>query len=231
MGEAGLSPSEVGKEIGEHRHHHLDHDEGARAIAIAEAVLLAIVAVMAAFSGYASAKWSTESRVYFGEASTARAEADTARLEADEQRNFDEESFGLWFAAYSDGNEPAQDLAVAMFGPELAVAFDAWLATGPITDPDATGGPTQMPEYEQPLIPQADELEARATEVFDEGTEAGETADEYVRTTLYLATVLFLVGISGHFRVRSARVGLVVVGVCLTVFSASQILALPNPPG
>ena len=62
----GLGPSEVGKEIAEHREHHTPHDEGDRhdrVVSIIEAVLLAIVAVLAAWSGYSAAKWGTESRL------------------------------------------------------------------------------------------------------------------------------------------------------------------------
>jgi len=44
------------------------------------------------------------------------------------------------------------------------------------------------------------------------GEAAGANSDGYVRTTVYLATVLFLVGISGHFRVRAARLGLIGIG-------------------
>ena len=40
---------------------------------------------------------------------------------------------------------------------------------------------------------------------FQEGTEDGETADEYIKVTVYLASVLFLVGISTQFRVKRAR--------------------------
>lgn len=68
----GLSASEVGKEIAEHREHaeHLEHTEHAPAehaqrdrwVAIVEAVLLSVVALLAAWSGYSAAKWGTESR-------------------------------------------------------------------------------------------------------------------------------------------------------------------------
>ena len=56
----GLSPSEVGKEIG----HHAEHAEAPdrrhdRVLSIVEAVLLSLVAVLAAYSGYAAAKWGT----------------------------------------------------------------------------------------------------------------------------------------------------------------------------
>ena len=84
MGEAGLSASEVGKEIAEHRKHHGDHEASGhdRTIGIAEAILLAVVALLAAWSGYASAKWSTESRLLLAQASTARTEASRAEFEA-----------------------------------------------------------------------------------------------------------------------------------------------------
>ncbi len=64
----GLSPGEVGKEISEHRAHEEEEKEKEgsaeakgrdRVITIIEAVLLAVVAVLAAWSGFASAKWST----------------------------------------------------------------------------------------------------------------------------------------------------------------------------
>jgi hypothetical protein len=230
VGEAGLSSAEVGKEITEHRRHHLEHGDASRGVAIAEALLLAVVAVLTAWSGFASAKWSTESRLLLAEASAARTEASTAALQADEARNLDEEAFALWFTAFSVDNVEAMATAESMFSAELAVAFDAWSDQSADGDAD-TGGPIQMPEYERPGLAEAEALETQASGLSDEGSEAASTADDYVRTTLYLASVLFLVGISGHFRVRAARAGLVVVGLCLTLFATWQIIGLPAPPG
>ena len=86
MGEAGLGPGEVAKEISEHSKHSSEHGGGKsrheRRISIIEADLLAIVALTAAWSGYASAKWSTESRLTVAEASTTRASANTTELRA-----------------------------------------------------------------------------------------------------------------------------------------------------
>ena len=56
------------------------------------------------------------------------------------------------------------------------------------------------------------------------------TADKYIRDTVFLATVLFLVGISGHFRIRAARFGLIGVGAALLVFAVIQLTGLPAPP-
>ena len=100
----GLSPQEVGKEIAEHAKHSVDGRRG-HLVSIAEAVLLSIVALLAAWSGYAASKWSTESRVELAKASAARTEANRADLEAMEIRNFDSSTFEAWFAAYTAHNK------------------------------------------------------------------------------------------------------------------------------
>jgi hypothetical protein len=231
MGEGGLSASEVGKEIAEHKQHHSgEESRHDRIVTIIEASLLALVALLAAWSGYSSSKWSTESRIDLAEASTARTEASRANLEAMELRNLDYSAFNAWFASWVVGDEQAQAIAVRRFRPELKVAFDAWIAEDPATNPNAAPGPTFMPQYTQPEVEHGKELDARADEKFTEGSEAGETADKYVRATVYLATVLFLVGISGHFRVRIARYGLVGVGVIVLTFSVITLLTLPGLP-
>ena len=48
-----------------------------------------------------------------------------------------------------------------------------------------------------------------------------------MRTTVHLATVLFLVGIGGHFRVRSARLGLISVAGVILAFSCVLLITRP----
>jgi hypothetical protein len=229
----GLSAAEVGKEIGEHQHHHSAHAEETRdrVITIVEAVLLAIVAFVAAYSGYASAKWSTESRLDLAQASTARTRASNANLAALTTRNFDSSTFEAWFAAYVAKNSVAMTVAERRFRPEFRVAFDAWQRTNPETNPNAPPGPTYMPEYKLPDQERAKELNAEADHLYVEGATAGSNADQYVRVTVYLATVLFLVAISGHFRLRGARIALVIVGVVVLVLAVGTLVGLPHPPG
>ena len=174
MGEGGLSASEVGKEIAEHRHHHSGEEERRdRIVTIIEASLLAIVALLAAWSGYASSKWSTESRVELAEASAARTEASRANLDAMELRNLDYSAFNVWFASWVVGDEEAQAIAVRRFRPDFKVAFDAWIAQNPATNPDAAPGPTFMPEYKQPDVEHGKALDARADAKFARRIEVG----------------------------------------------------------
>ena len=228
-----LSAAEVGKEIARHGKSGDDggrHERRDRGVAIAEAILLSVVALLAAWSGYAAAKWSTESRVTLAGASAARTNANRATLEALELRNFDSTAFDAWFSAYAVRNEQAMQLAVRRFSPEFRVAFDAWRATKPETNTDAPRGPTYMPEYRQPLLADAKALDQRAEKASARGAEAGETADKYVRTTVFLASVLFLVGISTHFPLLGVRHALVGLSAVLLLVSLVQITQLPGPP-
>jgi hypothetical protein len=79
----GLSPTEVGKEIHEHAAHLTEDAEAAlhhhdRLVSIAEAVLLAIVALTAAWADYSAAKWGTEASLKLAKASATRTKANRA---------------------------------------------------------------------------------------------------------------------------------------------------------
>src|SRR6188508_687067 len=133
----GLSPQEVGKEISHHassQHRDPDEERRFKRVSILEAILLSIVAVLAAWSGFAAAKWSTESRVDLATSSTKRAMANRANLQAMSLRNFDSSTFEAWFTAFTVGNKQAMKLAERRFRPQFRVAFEAWRATHPETN-------------------------------------------------------------------------------------------------
>jgi hypothetical protein len=234
----GLSAAEVGKEIAEHKKHaeHAEHGEHEpserheRWLSIIEAVVLSVVAVIAAYSGFAAAKWSTESSVSLARASALRTKASRADLEALQTRTLDSVSFNAWFTAFVAGNKRAEQLAQNRLRPGYRPAFNAWLATDPAHNPNAPPGPSYMPQYVIPQETQANELDTQADAEFTKGSDAGGTADKYVRDTVFLATVLFLIGISGHLKLRQARMGLVSIGLILLVFSVIQLAGLPAPP-
>ena len=77
-------------------------------LSIVEAVLLAIVALLAAYTGYASARWGTEASVHLATASAARTQANRAALDAQDTKNFDSTTFNTWFTAYVAGNAQAE---------------------------------------------------------------------------------------------------------------------------
>ncbi len=232
----GLSAAEVGKEIAEHREHATeehateDHARRDRVISISEAVLLSVVALLAAWSGYSAAKWGTESSLSLAKASSTRTKANLADIKATQIRGLDSVSFNAAATAYAAHDPKLFRLAVKRLRPGYRPAFDAWLATHPLKNPKAPPDPSYMPQYRIPQESQARTLDAQADALFNEGQTDAATADKYVRLTVFLAAVLFLVGISSHFPVRSARYGLIGIAAALLVVSVVQLLGLPGPP-
>jgi hypothetical protein len=237
----GLSASEVGKEIAEHHEHATpDHATGADAsaeharrdrwVAIVEAVLLSVVALLAAWSGYSAAKWGTESSLSLAKASSTRSKASLALIEANQIRTLDSVSFNAAETAYTAHDPKLFRLAVNRLRPGYRPAFEAWLALHPLKNADAPPDPSYLPQYRVPQQAAGLALSAQADTYFSEGQSAAGTADKYVRLTVLLAAVLFLVGIGSRFPVRTARYGLVGVAAVLLVVSVVELLSLPGPP-
>jgi heme/copper-type cytochrome/quinol oxidase subunit 4 len=232
----GLSASEVGKEIAEHREHAAaeqspaEHAQRDRWIGIAEAVLLSIVALLAAWSGYSAAKWGTASSLSLAKASSTRTKASLALIQANQIRTLDSVSFNAAETAYAANNTKLYRLALRRLRPGYRPAFKAWIALKPLTNLNAPPDPSYMPQYRIPQQTQGLALSARADAYFNEGQLAARTADKYVHLTVFLAAVLFLVGIGSRFPLRVARYGLVGVAAVLLVVSLVQLLSLPGPP-
>ena len=151
-------------------------------------------------------------------------------LSAAEVGKVDSVSFNAWFTAFTAGNANAQRLAERRLRPGYRPAFYAWLATDPAHNPKAPPGPSYMPQYVIPQEAAATVDDAQADANFTKGSQAGATGDKYVRDTVFLASVLFLVGISSHFPARGGRYGLIFIGVLILAFSVIQLAELPGLP-
>jgi hypothetical protein len=233
----GLSASEVGKEISEHAEHvehaghaTADHSRRHQWVSIAEALVLSIVALMAAWSGYSAAKWGTESSLSLARASATRTKANLAQIQATQIRTLDSVSFNAAETAYASSDTKLFRLALRRMRPGYLVAVHAWLALHPLKNPNAPPDPSYMPQYRIPQQVQAELLNARADAYFTRGEAAAGTSDKYVRLTVLLAAVLFLVGIGSRFPVVVARYGLLAVASALLIVSIVQLLGLPGPP-
>ena len=236
----GLSPIEAGKKLHEHgeaQHeqageggHGGAHDRHSRIVQICEAALLALVTVTAAWAGYSAARWGTESRVDIAQASSLGNLATRDDLSAISLRNFDASTFNAWFVAFTLNSPQKEAIAVRRFRPEFLVAFNAWMATDPLHNPHAPPGPTYMPQYQLPQQTQADALDTESAAKFTAGNDAGLTGDNYVRITVFLAAVLFIVGIGSSFKLHGVRYALITFGSVLLVISIVLILQQPGLP-
>jgi hypothetical protein len=195
---------------------------------ISEAVVLAVVAVATAWSGYQAAKWDGQQAFEYGNSSRLRVEAGIAATEGGQQRLLDVCTFNTWIQARETGDKKLADIYVRRLSPEYRAAFEAWLKTDPFTNRDAPAGPLFMPQYHNALLGQSDKLNEEATLAFSQGTQAREIAEKYVRGTVLLATVLFLIALAQRFQLRKVRIGLLVLAAGLMFVALVFVLRYPR---
>jgi hypothetical protein len=154
--------------------------------------------------------------------------ADAASTLGGQELVADSSMFNAWLQARGADDPRLQAVFARRFTPEYRSAFQAWLKTRPFTNPAAPAGPGYMPQYRNRQLEEARRLNDRASAAFAEGTEARETADNYVRVTVLFALVLFLVALGQRFRVRMVRVGANAVASGLLVYGLSSLSTLPR---
>jgi hypothetical protein len=197
-------------------------------IEILEVVLLALAAIATAWSGYQSAKGDGQQSVLYADAGVDRVQADTAAALGQQRLAADGAMFSAWLQARSANDPQLQTMFVRRFSPEYRTAFAAWLDTKPFTNPAAPAGPGYMPQYHNPQMEQAEELNAHAVTLEEAGTEARHTAEEYVRATVLFALVLFLVAVGQRFQLLGVRIATITMAFVLFAYAFYDIATLPR---
>jgi hypothetical protein len=198
------------------------------AIEIIEAVILALVAVATAWSGYQAAKWAGTRAEQYAEASRLRVTAEGLATVAGQERIYDSDTFNSWLAAKLDGKAEAAEFFERRFRDEYRPAFTAWLKADPFNNVQAPPGPIFMPDYHNAKHEQFLGLNKKAGEVADQGTKSGETGDQYVRITVLLATVLLITAIGQRFHFKTVRVVFMILACLLLCLPLLQLLRLPR---
>src|SRR5438094_5677308 len=158
-------------------------------IEIIEAVILALVAVATAWSGYQGAKCAGNRAEQYAEASRLRVTAEGLATLAGQERIYDSDTFNSWLAAKLDGKSQTAEFFERRFRDEYRPAFAAWISTDPFNNAQAPAGPVFMREYHNAKHEQLLRLNKQAAEVADEGVKSGETGEKYVSMTVLLANV------------------------------------------
>lgn len=198
------------------------------AIEIIEAVILALVAVATAWSGYQAAQWAGRRAEQYAEASRLRVSAEGLATLAGQERIYDSDTFNSWLAARLDGKAEAAEFFERRFRDEYRPAFAAWLKADPFNNAQAPPGPIFMPEYHNVKHEQFLGLNEKGARVAAQGTKSGETGDEYVRITVLLATVLLITAIGQRFHFKTVRVLFMILACLLLCLPLVQLLMLPR---
>ena len=222
-----LSPGEVAHTLS-HHHGKSAGEKHAERIEILEAILLAIVAVATAWSGYQTGRWDGDQAHLYGLSNKERAAENRAANTNGQQLLYNTSTLGFWLQEKAAGDEKAARLFERRFLPEYRVAFDAWLKTDPVNNPRAPAGPIQMPQYHSAAAERATKAGERASANFEQGTKARETGDHYLRNTVLLATVLFLTALAQKFKVVRVRLSLLGVAAGLLAVALYFVVTYPT---
>jgi len=231
MPEAGEANIEFAHELSHSHGHavpHLTRERWHAVVEVLEVVLLAIVAVATAYSGFQAAKWDAEETHRYGDSSTLYTQAATERTAGLQVLAADAATFTAWLQAHYNDQRPLQHDLERRFSPDYKVAFDAWLKTDPFTNDHAPVGPAAMPEYHNRLVQQADETTKEADRIFDSGHDAAHEAENYVRDTVLFAMVLFLVAMAQRFTQRATRISMNALAGVILLLVLISLLRLPR---
>jgi hypothetical protein len=191
------------------------------------AILLGVVAVATAWSGYQATRWAGEQSTLYAQASTLRVESSRASTLAGQYKLYDSIMVNNWLNAYTQGNTKLAKIYQRRFRPELQVAFAAWMATNPFTNPNAAPGPLFVPQYKVSQDELANRLDAQANATFDKGQAAKEQGDAYVLNTVFLATILFLTAIAENFTWNSIRAVILSIALVMLIFGIYHLIVYP----
>jgi len=197
-------------------------------LSITEAVVLSIVAVATAWSGYEAARWDAASTKQYAKATGTTVRAQVNATLAGQDRLYDIVTFNGWVAAKTAGHNKLAAFYERRFRPEYAIAFTAWQNLDPFNNSSAPPGPIFMPEYADAHAQESAKLAEEAKGFFDNGVNNRETGDNYVRVTVFLATVLLLTALSQRFKMVGPRVAVVTVAFVLLLISGYWLLILPR---
>ena len=182
-------------------------------------VLLVLAALGTSWSSYQATRWNGEQAAAAGRTNAIRIEASRAQGLAEAQSQVDVATFIAWADADQRGEQDLAQFYVDRFRDEFQTAFDAWLATEPLTNAEAPPTPFAMQEYQLESRDEAAQLDAKAEASAAEVRKDIQRSSNYVLTVVLYAIVLFFAGMST--RVTSPRLRWVLTGAGCLVFAGA----------
>lgn len=219
---------EFAHKVLEKGHHGAPSERRAAWVEIVEVTVIAIVALATAWSGYQAARWGALSAKNYALATRTSVRGQVRATLAGQDRLYDIVTFNGWIAAYTAGNKKLAALYERRFRTEYKIAFAAWQKLDRFNNDSAPPGPIFMAEYANANTQMSEKLVDEAREYFEKGVSSRETGDNYVKVTVFLATVLLLTALSQRVKTVGPRIALLAVASILLLISSYWILILPR---
>jgi hypothetical protein len=204
-----------------------DSSRSRRRLELVATVLLACATLGTAWAAYQSREWTGEQSQGYSRATKNRIAVNRTSAVANRQVQIDVATFIQWVDARERGNDRLAAFYRQRFRDEFEPAFDAWLATKPLTNPNAPETPFAMPQYRLAANAEADRLEAAAAIDSDTANDANKRANGYMLGVVLFASALFFAGLSTKLDVPRARTAVLVLGCVLFVGTLVYLATLP----
>jgi hypothetical protein len=198
-----------------------------RWLELAAAILLALATVATAWAAYQSRQWTGEQSQGYSHATADRIAVNRTAAVANRQVQVDVATFIQWVDANARGEDELAEFYRHRFREEFKPAFNAWMATKPLTNPAAPPTPFEMPQYQLKANADADRLELRAAGESEKAKDANERADNYLLAVVLFASALFFAGISTRMHTTVTRVGLLALGWLVFLGTVVWLVTLP----
>lgn len=202
-------------------------DSSAKWLEIIAAIILSLASLLTAWSSYQAAQWSRTQAIRSNGAVTKMVESSQFATLAGQDALVDVVTFTNWLEAISTQNQGLADFYRSRFRAEFQPAFEAWLALGPLQNPDAPSSPFVMAEYSPANRRAAAAKEDEAAALQMEARTAAENSELYVRNTLFLASALFFIGMSRTFATNRVRLALEALAAILLLIGIYNALTVP----
>jgi hypothetical protein len=189
--------------------------------------VLALGSVIAAWSANQAALWGGVQSASFNQASLKRTEANQLTASADKVLLLDLATFDSYAEAFNRGDTRLAQFYERRFRPEFRVAFDAWLATNPLSDVSAPASPVLMPEYRIAEAERAAQLTAEAEQLLAGVERADTISAAYTTNGFITALALFFAGIAPRFSWRPLKIIVVVIALLTMFYAAGMLFSYP----
>jgi hypothetical protein len=198
-----------------------------RRLEVVATVLLSVAAVATAWSSYQATRWNGEQAKASSRTNAIRIDAARAQGLAEAQTEVDVATFTQWVDAYALRRTELAAFYRKRFRAEFKPAVEAWIATKPLTNPNAQLTPFAMPQYKLAATAEAERLDAEA-EVSSATVQRNiQRASNYVLAVVLFAVSLFFAGMST--RLSNTRLRAVTLAVGCVVFLGTAIWIATSP--
>jgi hypothetical protein len=198
-----------------------------RTIEIFAVMLLGIATVASAWCAYQSSQWDNQETREGRTATETRIEETRLYTRGTQLGMYDTTILTSYASAVANKQTVLSGFIMdTLVRPELAPIIREWedkIASG---DSDVSGL-LDNPEYLDSLFADADAAEALAREADDRSEAAGRNANDYLMTTLFMASALFFAGVLTSLQSRAAKLLLLAAAISTLAIGAGRLAGLP----